>query len=130
MATERVIFFDGVCGLCNRAVDRLIKIDKYQRLRFAPLQGTTAETTLPIEHQLLESMVYMRNGTVYTRSTAAIKVLVDIGGWRKVNGVFYIIPRFIRDWVYNWVAKNRYKWFGKKSVCRLPMPFEKHLFLP
>lgn len=130
MVPERVVFFDGICGLCNRFVDHLIVRDRHQRLKYAPLQGETAEKLLPLEHQLMETVVYLRKGVIKTRSTAALLILIDLGGWHKINGFFFIFPRFLRDWVYKHIAKNRYKWFGKHEVCRMPLPFEKHLFLP
>jgi predicted DCC family thiol-disulfide oxidoreductase YuxK len=130
MVPQRVVFFDGVCGLCNQFVDYLISSDKNQVLTFAALQGKTAEKTLPIEFQLLETVVYLRDGKVWTRSTAALKILIDLGGWHRVNGIFFIFPRPLRNWVYGYISKNRYKWFGKRESCRIPLPFEKKLFLP
>ncbi len=130
-ARERIIFFDGVCGLCNRFVDRLLRIDRGGVFRFAPLQGSTAHDRLPIGlADALSSVVYLREGVVLTRSTAALRILIDLGGWRTLHRLWFIFPRALRDAVYDWVALNRYKWFGKREVCRLPTQEERARFLP
>lgn len=126
-----IIFFDGVCGLCNRFVDRLLRIDDEGRFLFAPLQGNTARERLPSGlADALSSVVYLRNGQVLTRSDAALRILIDLGGWRTVHRVWFIFPRVLRDAVYDWVARNRYRWFGKHDTCRLPTPEERERFLP
>lgn len=131
VSAERIIFFDGVCGLCNRFVDRLLRIDRRKQLRFAPLQGYTAMQRLPIGiADAMRSVIYLRDGEILQRSDAALLILIDLGGWRKVYGVFLIVPRFLRDGVYDWVARNRYRWFGKRDACRLPAPEERTRFLP
>ena len=131
MSTSRIIFFDGVCGLCNRFVDRLLAADARGAFRFAALQGTTAKQLLPDGMAAaLESVVYLRDGVILQRSDAALRALIDLGGWRKGYSLLLIVPRFIRDAVYAWVARNRYKWFGKHDTCRLPTPEERERFLP
>ncbi|MBK7946249.1 MAG: DUF393 domain-containing protein [Flavobacteriales bacterium] len=131
MSTSRIIFFDGVCGLCNRFVDRLLAADTRGSFRFATLQGTTANQLLPDGMAAaLESVVYIRDGVILQRSDAALRALIDLGGWRKGYGLLLIVPRFTRDAVYAWVASNRYKWFGKHDTCRLPTPEERERFLP
>ncbi len=131
MTGERIVFFDGVCGLCNRFVDELLHADRKRLLRFAPLQGSTAHGRLPAGMaDAMESVVYLRDGLVIQRSDAALHVLIDLGGWRLFYRVFFIVPRFLRDAVYDWVARNRYRWFGKHDTCRLPTPEERVRFLP
>lgn len=126
-----IIFFDGVCGLCNRFVDRLLRIDKTGRYRFAPLQGSTAQELLPSGlAEALESVIYLRDGAVLQRSDAALRILTDLGGWRRCYGLLLLVPRFIRDAVYAWVASNRYAWFGKRGACRVPTLAERGRFLP
>ncbi|MBL0128402.1 MAG: DUF393 domain-containing protein [Flavobacteriales bacterium] len=128
---HRLIFFDGVCGLCNRFVDRLLRLDHHARFRFAPLQGTTARELLP--HGMadaLNTVVYLRDGVVLVRSEAALRILIDLGGWRVVYRVFFVVPRFLRDAVYNWISRHRYGWFGKQDACRIPTPEERDRFLP
>lgn len=126
-----VVFFDGICGLCNGFVDRLMVWDKRHVLRFATLQGATAATHLPAEHtQALSTIIYFDGQRIYTRSDAALRIIMRLGGLWKLAGVFLILPRFLRDGVYDWVARNRYQWFGKHDSCRLPSPEERKLFLP
>lgn len=127
----RIVFFDGVCGLCNRAVDKLLRIDRKATLRFAPLQGTTAQMFLPKGMaDALESVIYLRDGEVLGGADAAIRIMTDLGGWRKIHGVLRLVPRPLRDAVYRWVARNRYRWFGKRETCRMPDPGERDRFLP
>ena len=126
----RIVFFDGVCGLCNRFVDRLLRVDPKGLLRFAPLQGSTAHERLPAGMaDAMESIVYLRDGVVLQRSDAALRILVDLGGWRVLYRALFIVPRFLRDAVYAWIARNRYRWFGKRDACRLPTPEERARFM-
>ena len=129
-ALDNIVFFDGVCGLCNRFVDFLIQADKQYRLRYAPLQGITfnslkTQFTSPIP----DSVVFYSDNKFSIKSTAALKILIKLGGWYRILNVFFIVPAFIRDAVYDFVAKNRYNWFGKKETCRLPSLEEQSLFL-
>lgn len=133
METEApVIFFDGFCNLCNGAVQFTIERDVKNIFRFAPLQSNYAQEKLvpfAIEPKQGESMVLLENGKVYERSTAALRVAKQLGGaWPLLYG-FIIVPTFIRDGVYNFVGKNRYKWFGKKESCWVPTPELKSKFL-
>ena len=127
----RIIYFDGHCNLCNRFVDFLISRDAKHILRFAPLQGSTAERHLPQEYrERLGTVVLERDGRFYVRSTAAILAVVELGGIYRLMKVFLLVPRFIRDAVYRYVAKNRYLWFGRRDTCRLPNPEEQAQFFP
>ena len=126
-----IIFFDGVCNLCNRSVQFVIKRDKEGRFRYASLQSATGqqalkEFKLPQDH--FNSFILYEDGKIYTRSDAALRVFSHVKGWRW-TGAFKIIPRFIRDAVYNLIARNRYKWFGKREECMLPRPEWKDRFL-
>jgi len=130
-AQHPIVFFDGVCGLCNGFVDRLVRWDRRHVLRFATLQGTTAATQLPAQHtEALSTIVYFDGEHLYTRSTAALRIVMRMGGAWKLAGIFLILPRFLRDGVYNWVARNRYQWFGKRDSCRLPSAEERAWFMP
>lgn len=128
--TSGIVFFDGVCGLCNTSVDWLLRHDKNQRLLYAPLQGKAASEQLSPERLSdLDTIVYFRKGKELLRSDAALYVLKDLGGaWKLLFG-FIVIPRFIRDGIYKWVSRNRYKWFGKKEACRIPTKAERARFL-
>ena len=126
------MFFDGHCNLCNNSVDFVIKRDKKRAFRFAPLQGETAKTVLgdlniDLEHP--DSFVLSKGDKIYFRSKAALMVAKGLGFPWSLMSVFLVLPSFIRDAVYNLIARNRYKWFGRKETCRLPSPEERSLFL-
>jgi predicted DCC family thiol-disulfide oxidoreductase YuxK len=126
-----IVFFDGVCGLCNRAVDLLIRLDKKNIYKFAPLQGKTAQTLLNEETiSKKESVVLYDQRKIYKNSTAVIYILIRLGGLWKTFYIFFIIPAFIRDYFYRQIANNRYKWFSIHKSCRLPTPDEVKKFLP
>lgn len=128
--TSKIVFFDGVCGLCNSFVDFLIKRNKRGQLKFSPLQGSAAQQLLKEEYtQKLGTIVYYRNGEILTKSTAALRVYADLGGLRSIVFILFIFPRFIRNTVYDYIARNRYKWFGKKESCRIPSPEERQYFI-
>jgi len=127
---ERIVFFDGVCGLCNQSVDFLLPKDKNNRLHFAALQGKTAERLLSqSERRELNSIVYWKESGTLNRSTAVLTLLKDMGGPWSVLSVFLIVPRPVRDFVYDQVAKYRYRWFGKRETCRMPVPSEQSKFM-
>jgi len=129
-SNRNIVFFDGVCGLCNTSVDLLMRKDRRRFLLFSPLQGTTAAQFLPKGMTTdASSFIYARKGVIYDRSSAALLVFSDLGGLWKALMIFWIVPRFIRDGVYNFIAKNRYRWFGKKESCRIPTAEERSLFL-
>ncbi len=130
--TTTILFFDGHCNLCNNSVDFVITRDKKRVFRFAPLQGETAKDVLgdvniDLEHP--DSFVLSKDNKVYFRSTAALMVARQLGFPWSLTSLFLVVPPFIRDAVYNLIARNRYKWFGRKETCRLPSPEERSLFL-
>jgi predicted DCC family thiol-disulfide oxidoreductase YuxK len=136
---ERVVLFDGVCVLCDGSMRFLLDIDRKRRLSFAPLQGETARDVLerhPEGGDSLGTVVYVRGmGTpderAYFRSDAVIAVLQDVGGvYRLLASLFRRLPRRLRDVLYDWVARNRYRWFGKLDACRLPESGMAERFLP
>ena len=134
MATDNqhIILFDGVCNLCNSSVQFVINHDPNHLFNYAPLQGDTAKDLLANSDSPgldLDSVVLVEDGKVYDRSTAALRIARKLkGGWPLLYG-FIIVPKFIRDGVYNWIAKNRYRWFGKKESCMIPTPELKSKFL-
>lgn len=132
MINHPVILFDGVCNLCNGSVQYVIKHDKQGLFRFASLQSDSGQELLQ-QYQLPQSdftsFVLMEEGEIYTRSTAALKVARKLSGIVKLLYGFIIVPAFIRDGVYNFIAKNRYKWFGKQESCMIPTPELKERFL-
>ena len=124
-----IVFFDGVCNLCNSTVDFLIRNDRKKKLRYAPLQGSTAQQIIPSSLADLSSIVYYRQGKVFTESAAVLRIVYDMGSVFKLAVIFRIVPTAIANMVYAFVAKRRYKWFGKKATCRMPSLEERALFL-
>ena len=131
-AEPPIIFFDGVCGLCNWFVDFVLPRDRRQTFRFAPLQGETAREYLSADEiSALKTVVLVDESGAYRQSTAVLRVLRRLGGvWPLVGGVLRLIPPPLRDVGYRLVARNRYRIFGKKEACRMPMPDERARFLP
>ncbi len=126
-----VILFDGICNLCNASVQYVIKHDKKKLFRFASLQSSFGESVLKqynLPVNTFNSFILLSDNKIYTRSTAALLVAKKLSGLIKLLYAFIIIPRFIRDAVYDIIAKNRYKWFGKKEACWVPTPELKSLF--
>ncbi|MBD1372806.1 thiol-disulfide oxidoreductase DCC family protein [Hazenella sp. IB182357] len=125
-----VVFFDGVCNLCNHSVQFIISRDPNGQFYFASLQSDFAKKHLPEKMtEELNSMIFWEQGKYYDRSTAILKVAQKLGYPWKLLYVFYFIPRPIRDAVYAWIAKNRYRWFGRKDQCMLPTPDLKKRFI-
>lgn len=126
-----VVLFDGVCNYCNSMVNFSIRCDKQKKLRYTPLQSATG-IALHKQHQIppsVDSLVLIENNKAYTYSTAALRICRHYSFPGKLLSVLLIIPVFIRDPVYKWIAGNRYKWFGKKDQCMIPSPGVKELFL-
>lgn len=129
---DKVVLFDGVCNLCQASVQTLIKLDKKKSLKFASLQSNFGQellSDLNIEQDNFKTFIYLSNKQIYTRSTAAIQVFSDFGGAWQLVRIFYMVPKFIRNAVYDFVSSNRYKWFGKKDACWVPTPELKARFL-
>lgn len=125
MEGNPVLLFDGVCNLCNTFVQTIIKLDKKAFFRFASLQSETAIDLLAkhsVKDTNLKTVVLLYQGKSYTHSDVALEVALILGGIWKIFYVFKAVPRPIRDFVYNWIAKNRYRWFGKQEHCWLPTP--------
>lgn len=128
---DRIVFFDGVCGLCDRSVRLLVALDRHRRLRYAPLQGETARQLLATsDGQEFSSIVFRERGLRYEQSDAIWRILRAVGGAWGICGLFLrLIPRAFRDFGYRVVARNRYSWFGRHESCRLPTSGERELFL-
>ena len=125
-----IVFFDGVCNLCQGSVRYLIKHDKKGVLKFASLQGNYAKDFVnETEIQSMQSVLFFDGKMLYKKSTAVLKLSSLLGGWHQLLLLGYILPRFVRDWLYNIVAKNRYRWFGKKDQCMLPSKGFENRFL-
>lgn len=131
--TRSIVFFDGVCGLCNATVDFWMRRDRRQRLAFAPLQGETAAQWLPVvaREQLHSMFLRTEEGAIYSRSSAAVRILWRLGGvWMLAAALLWLIPLPLRDLGYRLVAASRYRLFGRRETCRLPTPDEAERLLP
>ncbi|MFP6762788.1 MAG: DCC1-like thiol-disulfide oxidoreductase family protein [Planctomycetaceae bacterium] len=128
---KSILFFDGVCGLCNRCVDFALRRDPRGRILFATLQGTTAAELLTEEDgRNLDTVIFFEHGTVFRRSSAIVKLLQHLGGfWTVLSWLLWIIPLPIRNLGYRLIAKIRYRLLGRKETCRLPTPDERQRFL-
>ncbi|SHE94483.1 Predicted thiol-disulfide oxidoreductase YuxK, DCC family [Arenibacter palladensis] len=130
---NKIILFDGVCNLCNSSVQYVIKRDKGNVYRFAALQSEIGKKLVEergIDTSQVDSIILIEPGVAYyTKSTAALKIAQSFGGVWQLASVFEWIPEKIRDWVYDYIAKNRYKWYGRKDACMIPTPELKSKFL-
>lgn len=130
---KKVILFDGVCNLCNTSVVQVIKFDKKGCFLFAPIQSKSGKriiSYLQINIKDIDSVIlYEPKVSFDIKSSAALKIMSEFGGLWKLTQVFWIFPRPIRDFVYDFIAKNRYKWFGKRQSCMIPTPELKSKFL-
>lgn len=127
MQPNNIILFDGVCTLCNSFLNFLISIDKKKVLYYSSLQSNYAKENLDIVQ--MESVVFIKDSKKYFKSNAIIEIFSSLGGPWKTVILFKIIPLFIRDSLYLYISKNRYKWFGKKDICRIPTKEERKRFL-
>ena len=131
-SSKKIVLFDGVCNLCNNSVTFVIKRDKKDKFRFAALQEDAGKRLIEqygIDTSKTDSIILIENGKAYVKSTAALRIARHLGGLYPLSYAFMIIPNFIRNWVYDYVARNRYKWYGKKESCMIPTPELKEKFL-
>jgi len=130
---KKIILFDGVCNLCNGAINFIIKRDKKDVFRYASLQSEIGQkliTERGIDISKIDSILLIDPAkTFYHKSTAALQIAKQLSNPYPLFYLFLVIPKFLRDWVYDIVAKNRYRWFGKKETCMIPTPELKTLFI-
>jgi predicted DCC family thiol-disulfide oxidoreductase YuxK len=122
MPGQLIILFDGICNFCNSAVDFVIKRDKRSVFKFASLQSQVGQKIVASNNLIdtgLSSFIFIEGNNIYSKSTAALRVCRYLDGWWPLMYGFIIVPKKIRDGIYSWIAKNRYKWFGTKS-CTIP----------
>jgi len=132
LAEAPVVLFDGVCNLCNGSVIFIIKRDPKSKMKFASLQSSYGSSQMDRFHlppSALNSVLLIKNGKLYQKSNAALEIAAMLSGLWPMLYVFKVIPRFLRDWIYDWVARNRYRWFGKKEECMIPTPAMKARFI-
>lgn len=129
---ERLILFDGVCNLCNSSVNFVIDRDPEAKFSFASLQSEVGQMVLQYNGEplhSLESVMLWQNGKLYKKSRAALEIARQLTGPWPALYLFVIVPAFLRNFIYNIVAANRYRWFGKEDQCRLPAPGLKERFV-
>jgi predicted DCC family thiol-disulfide oxidoreductase YuxK len=129
---KNIVLFDGVCNLCNGLVRFIIKRDRSRKFKFASLQSEAGQQWLVkfgMSKNEFESFVLIRGGKHYVKSDAALKISADLGGLWKIFYVFILIPRPVRDFVYDRIAKSRYRIFGRRDVCMVPSPELQERFL-
>ena len=123
---KQLILFDGVCNLCNSSVLYVIKYDKKNRFMFAPLQSETGKRIIEkfnIDPSKTDSiLLYSKDKGLLMKSSAALHIAKHLGFPRNLMAIFFIVPPFIRNWIYDFVARNRYQWYGKKEACMIPTP--------
>lgn len=131
-ATQPVLLFDGVCNLCCSSVQFVLARNKKQNIRFASLQSEFGQKALQEAHLPIDytsSLVLLEDGKIFVKSEAALRLSKHLNGMWKIWSVFLLVPSFIRNPVYDFIARHRYRWFGKQEVCWLPDPKWKGRFL-
>jgi predicted DCC family thiol-disulfide oxidoreductase YuxK len=129
---HKILLFDGVCNLCNNTVLFVIKRDRKKQIRFGAIQSQEGKKLLQkfgIDQQYLGSLIFIDEGKVYLKSSGALRLSKYLSGLWPLLYALMVIPAFIRNPIYDFIAANRYKWFGKKEVCMIPTPELKSLFL-
>jgi predicted DCC family thiol-disulfide oxidoreductase YuxK len=131
-STAPILLFDGICRFCNQSVQFVIRHDKHGKFKFAALQSSIGQEllkkyTLPTND--FSSLVLVKENSCYTKSAAVLQVCLGLGGLWRILYLFIVIPKPLRDGIYNLVAKNRYKWFGKHDHCMIPTPEVRKRFL-
>jgi predicted DCC family thiol-disulfide oxidoreductase YuxK len=127
-----VILFDGVCNLCNHSVAFVIRHDPRGRFRFASLQSPTGQALLRrhgMDAANVFSVILVDGGRAFSRSPAAIRIAAELSGVWRLGAALWVIPRPVRDWMYEVVARNRYRWFGRRDACMMPTPELRARFL-
>ena len=125
-SNKLIVFYDGYCVLCSRTIDFVIKYDKKEKILFASLQSDFAISTLSKfgyefeKIKEIDNVIYLQKAVVKIKSDAILSILSDMGGIYRLSKIFYCIPRFIRNYLYDQIANRRYRWFGKRDTCRIP----------
>ncbi|HNY55809.1 MAG TPA: thiol-disulfide oxidoreductase DCC family protein [Chitinophagales bacterium] len=129
--SDKIVLFDGVCNFCATSVQFIIRHDKTNSLKFASLQSVLGQELLTKYNMSkdLEGVVFIENNKAYFKSAAAFKIVRYFGGFWRILNVFPILPLFVTDFGYDIIAKNRYRWFGKKDSCMIPSPEIRSRFL-
>ena len=126
MESKIVIYYDGICFVCSSAMNTLIKMDRHNILYFSPLQSKFAKSTIDNKYlETMDTVIVKRDKKFYTKSNAAFVILEELKNPLRYS--FYLVPSFFADFIYDFVAKRRYSWFGKKEECIFPIDNPKFL---
>ena len=126
MKSKIVIYYDGICFVCSSVIDALIKMDKNNILYFSPLQSNYAKSSINKEFlKEMDSVIVIKNEKIFSKSYAAFVVLRELRS--PLRYLFYLVPTFFADFIYDFIAKRRYSWFGKKEECIFPIDNPKFL---
>ena len=120
LINDKIVYYDGLCGLCDGSISLILKFDKNNTLKYSSLQGKSGQILLKQLNKELhefDTVLFKVNDQVYTKSTAVFKIIDSIGGWIKIFKIFNFLPQKFNDWVYSKIAKNRFKYFGKLKSC-------------
>jgi predicted DCC family thiol-disulfide oxidoreductase YuxK len=132
LSDKPIVLFDGVCNLCNSSVLFIVKRDSQSKLKFASLQsdyGAEQMKRFNLPPSSINSVLLIKSGQLFQKSNAALEIARMLDGMWPGMYAFKIVPLFIRDFIYDWIAKNRYRWFGKKEECMIPTPEMKARFV-
>jgi len=124
---RKIIIFDGICNLCNKSIGLIITLDKEKQFKYTSLQGEYVKN-IKIKEDI-NSIIFYEDGMLYYKSTAILKIFKSLGGVWVFTNISYVIPRFLRDIIYDFIAKYRYKIFGRMQSCRIPKKDEQALFM-
>ena len=129
--SDKIVLFDGVCNFCNSSVQFIIRHDKSNALKFASLQSNTGQELIAKYNisKDVDSVIFIENGNAFTKSEAALRIADNFGGVWKMMRILKVIPAFISNLFYDIIARNRYKWFGKKETCMIPSPEIRNRFM-
>ena len=132
MIDHGIILFDGICNFCNNKINLVIRKDKKDFFRFAALQSEAGKKIMA-DHGIVmpdpDTFIFIENGKIYNRSSAALHIAKHMDGLWKLFFAFIIVPPFLRDLFYRLIAKNRYKWWGVRESCMIPTPEVRKKFL-
>ncbi len=130
---KKIILFDGVCNLCNASVQFILKRDKMDRFRFVALQSVLGQKIINhigIDTKKADSLILYEPGKAYySKASAVLKITKELGGFYNLMSVLTVLPKAIQNYIYDYIAKNRYRWYGKKDTCMFPTPELESKFL-
>lgn len=132
MKNKNIIIFDGICNFCNKSVNFIIKRDTKVHFLFTPIQSDVAKEIMhkyDLNSKDIDSIILIKDDRYFTKSDAILEILKDLSGYWFLFRIFKIVPKIMRDYLYNFISKNRYKFFGKKNSCMLPTKDLKKRFL-